>query len=150
MKKSFKVAEIQLHYNRPTLLPDAPRITSSLSAYQVFIDNWNMDTIQLQEEFKVLLLSRSNDVLGILSLSKGGIAGTIVDARLIFAAALKAAACSIILGHNHPSGNLRPSNNDLEITKKIKAGGMLLDIMVCDHLIISDAGYYSFADEGDL
>ena len=74
--------------------------------------------------------------------------GEVADPKVIFAAAIKSAASSIILAHNHPSGNLRPSSADISLTRKIKAGGELLDIAVSDHLIISREGYYSFADEG--
>jgi len=81
------------------------------------------------------------------AMSSGGISGTMVDARLVFVAALKANASSIILAHNHPSGNLKPSEQDERITAKIEQGGALLDITVLDHLIVSSAGYYSFADE---
>jgi DNA repair protein RadC len=80
--------------------------------------------------------------------SSGGVAGTVADPKLIFGVALKANACSVILVHNHPSDNLKPSNADKMLTEKIKQGGKLLDISVLDHLIISPEGYYSFADEG--
>lgn len=100
------------------------------------------------EQFKVVLLSRANKVLGIIQISSGGIAGTVADPKLIFASALKACASSIILAHNHPSGNLGPSQADIQLTRKIKAGGELLDISVLDHVILSSEGYFPFADEG--
>jgi DNA repair protein RadC len=89
-------------------------------------------------------------VLGIYEVSTGGMTGTVADPKLIFAAALKGAACGIILAHNHPSNNLKPSISDEQLTTKIKEGGKLLDIKLLDHLIISSEGYYSFADEGLL
>ena len=102
------------------------------------------------EEFWVLFLNRSNKILGKERISKGGVAGTVVDAKMIFRPALLCLASSIILCHNHPSGNLRPSQADIDITRKLKQAGESMDISVLDHIIISDQGYYSFADEGSL
>jgi DNA repair protein RadC len=96
-------------------------------------------------------LNRSNAVLGILSVSKGGISGTVTDVRLIFQGALKTNASGIIVAHNHPSGNALPSDSDKKITQKIKEAGNLLDIQLLDHIIILPVeGYYSFADEGTI
>jgi len=92
--------------------------------------------MELQEQFKILLLNRGNKVVGIYELSTGGITGTVADPRLIFTAALKANAVALILAHNHPSSSLNPSNADISLTQKIKEGGKLLDINVIDHLII--------------
>lgn len=96
-------------------------------------------------------MNRSNAVLGILSVSKGGISGTVTDVRLIFQGALKTNASGIIVAHNHPSGNALPSDSDKKITQKIKEAGNLLDIQLLDHIIILPVeGYYSFADEGTI
>lgn len=100
------------------------------------------------EEFWVLFLNNSNKVISKSQLSKGGITGTIVDVRLVFKLALESGATSLILCHNHPSGNLQPSDADKEITKKIKIAGDSLDVKVLDHLIITETKYYSFVDEG--
>lgn len=100
------------------------------------------------EEFWVLLLNRSNSVIKRESVSRGGVAGTVVDSKIIFKSAIENLASSIILCHNHPSGNLKPSEADIKLTKKIKEAGTLLDIPVLDHIIITDSAYYSFADEG--
>ena len=100
------------------------------------------------EEFWILLLNRGNRVMAREQVSIGGVTGTVVDAKVIFKKALLGQATSIILCHNHPSGTLRPSQADIDITKKLKAAGETLEIMVLDHLIISELGYYSFADEG--
>jgi DNA repair protein RadC len=89
-------------------------------------------------------------VLGISEISTGGFAGTVADPKVIFSIALKACASSIILSHNHPSGNLKPSQADLNLTRKIKSGGELLDIAVLDHIILTSDSYFSFADEGIL
>lgn len=100
------------------------------------------------EEFWVLYLNNSNKVIHKAQLSKGGITGTVVDSRIIFKTALEYNATSLILTHNHPSGKLLASNADREITKKIKLAGQQLDIIVIDHIIITETGFYSFNDEG--
>jgi len=102
------------------------------------------------EEFWILLLNRSNRIISRERVSAGGVTGTVVDARIVFKRALDMLACSIILCHNHPSGSIRPSQADIDLTKKMKAAGKTLDILVVDHLIISNKNYYSFADEGLL
>jgi len=102
------------------------------------------------EEFWVMFLNRANKIIAAQKISQGGITGTVADTRLIFKSALDHFACSMVLCHNHPSGNLTPSNEDKSLTQKIKQAGQLLDISILDHLIISDTGYYSFADEGLL
>ncbi|OXB07522.1 RadC family protein [Flavobacterium pectinovorum] len=100
------------------------------------------------EEFWVLFLNNSNKVISKSQLSKGGITGTIVDVRLVFKLALESGATGLILCHNHPSGNLNPSDADKEITMKLKLAGDSLDVKVLDHLIITETKYYSFVDEG--
>ncbi len=103
------------------------------------------------EEFWIILLNRANKVISKERISAGGVSGTVVDAKIIFRKTLEVApASSIILCHNHPSGNTRPSQADIDITKKLKKAGETLDILVLDHLIITENGYYSFADEGQL
>lgn len=102
------------------------------------------------EEFWVLYLNNANKVIAKNQLSKGGMTGTVVDVRIIFKSALESGAVGILLCHNHPSGNLKPSEADIEITKKVTTAGKSLDINVLDHLIITQNGYYSFADEGIL
>ena len=100
------------------------------------------------EEFWVLLLNRNNLVIDKMLVSQGGLSGTVIDVRIILKMALDKLACSIILCHNHPSGNLIPSEADKDITKKIKEAGKHMDIPVLDHLIIANDSYFSFADEG--
>ena len=102
------------------------------------------------EEFWVLYLNNANKVISKNQLSKGGMTGTVVDVRIIFKSALESGAVGIILCHNHPSGNLKPSEADIEITKKVKTAGKSLDIIVLDHIIVTQNGYYSFSDEGIL
>jgi len=124
-----------------------PKIVSSKDAYDCIYST--MEDLNY-EVFKILILNRNNRVTKIIEISTGGISGTVVDPKVIFKKALDANASSIILTHNHPSGNLIPSQADREVTKKIIAAGEMLDIKVLDHLIISDSGYYSFRDEGLL
>lgn len=102
------------------------------------------------EEFWVLLLNRANRVIGREQISSGGTAGTVVDSKMVFRKALEYRASSIILSHNHPSGQLQPSQADIDLTRKLKEGGALLDIHILDHLIVGERSFYSFADEGVL
>jgi len=145
-----QAAEVELVY-RNTVKPSLrPKVTCSRDAYVILYNHWNADRMEHVEQFKVLLLNTACRVLGIYELSTGGISSTIVDVRLIFAATLKASATNIILAHNHPSGNLQPSQQDILLTNKTIQAGKLLDIKVADHVILSTEGYYSFADEGKL
>jgi len=98
----------------------------------------------------VLCLNRANRILGWAKVSQGGLTGTVADPKLIYQIALKSNASSIIIAFNHPSGNLNPSESDIQLTRKLKEAGLMLDLPVLDHLIISSEGYYSFADEGLL
>lgn len=146
--ESLQVSEISVSY-RPKIKPsERLKISSSLEAYQLALNTWNGDIIEYSEQFKVILLNRANKVLGISSISNGGISCTIIDPKIIFAIALKAGASAIIMIHNHPSGNLMPSEADIKLTDKIVRAGKLLDINIHDHLIIAKDGYYSFTDEG--
>lgn len=144
----MEIAEVQVSYN--TTNKEHLKIKDSNSTYELLLSCWNKNTIQLQEEFKVLLLNRNNQVLGIYSLSKGGVSGTVVDSKLLFSVALKANASGIILSHNHPSGNVKPSEADKNITSKIKQASKLLDIELVDHLVITKDSYYSFADNFEI
>ncbi|MCC5918890.1 MAG: DNA repair protein RadC [Cryomorphaceae bacterium] len=128
-------------------IPKLHKITSSKEAYNVLQPH----LIDLDcEEFWVLYLSNSNHVIHKSCISKGGITGTVVDVRSIYAEAIRKGATGIIVSHNHPSGNLKPSNQDLNLTKKIRDAGFILDIKLLDHLIIANSGYLSFADDGRL
>ena len=144
------VSEIDVVYKRKVnvKVSQRPLITKADDCYKIFLHYWDEGKIELLEEFKVLFLNRSNRVLQIFSVSSGGITGTVADPRLILAAALKVAACYLVLGHNHPSGSLKPSRADEELTQKIKYAAQFHDIKVLDHIIVSTEGYYSFADEG--
>jgi DNA repair protein RadC len=100
------------------------------------------------EEFWVLYLNRSNQIIGRICVSMGGVAGTYVDPKVVFTKAVELLASSMILCHNHPSGQLKPSQEDIRLTRKLQEAGKVLDIMVADHLIIASQKYWSFADEG--
>jgi DNA repair protein RadC len=142
------VAEIELVYKTRVKPSERPKITTSKDAAELLQKIWNDNKIEFVEQFKVLLLNRCNLVLGAVDISSGGVTGTVADPKLIFVAALKANAVSIIISHNHPSGNLKPSRADEELTQKIKNAGLFLDIKLLDHVIVTTEGYYSFADEG--
>ena len=146
----FTVAEIRLSYNPIIKAGDRLKITKPLDVYNAFLTSWDKDKLQLVEQFKMMLLNPANHVMGIVEISSGGIAGTVVDARLIFGVALKAAATRIILAHNHPSGNVQPSDLDKRLTQTIKSGADILDIKLLDHMIITAHGYSSFSDMGLL
>ena len=145
-----QVAEVELVYRWKVKASERPQIVSSKDAYELFLALWEEGKLDLVELFKVLFLNRANKVLCVYNVSSGGITGTVADPRLIYAAALKVNAVSLVLCHNHPSGNLKPSRADELLTEKIKGAGAFLDIKVLDHLVVSSEGYYSFADEGLL
>ncbi|QMW03774.1 RadC family protein [Spirosoma foliorum] len=127
--------------------PQRAKVTCSRDAYNEMIPHL-ID--KPHEEFWILLMNRANEILRPVQISTGGVSGTVADPKLIFKQAIEHLASSMILFHNHPSGNLLPSQADKDLTKKLKDAGRLLDIPVLDHLIFTDKSYYSFADEGTL
>lgn len=148
MEKQFKVSEIEISYRPAFKLSEKPKVTSSNMAYGILDQSWDGNKMELLEEFKVMLLNRQNRVLGVLNVAQGGFSEVMVDPKVVFAAALKACASGIILSHNHPGSELRPSEADKKLTRKMMEGGKLLGIEVHDHIILSAYGYYSFRDEG--
>jgi len=128
-------------------IPELPQIKCSRDVFDI-ISPYVADISH--EEFWILFLNRSNKVITTMKLSQGGISGTVTDVRIILKKAIENLASGIIVCHNHPSGNLNPSESDSRITQKIKEAGALMDIQLLDHLIISDKDYYSFADNGML
>ncbi len=126
---------------------EKPKITNSKQIYELYKGSFQDLP---HEEFRILLLNQANKVIGCELISRGGMAGTVVDVRIVFKIALERSAVSIVLMHNHPSGSLQPSTQDLDITQKLKQGGSLLNITVVDHLIFSDEGYTSLLDEGKM
>ena len=145
-----KVAEVELVYKTKVKASERPLIKTSKDCYQTFLKVWDENKMEMQEEFKVLLINRANRVTGVYEASVGGITGTVADPRLILAAAIKGLAVGIVLAHNHPSGNLKPSLADEQLTAKIKTAASFHDIRVLDHIIVTADAYYSFADEGLL
>lgn len=143
-----KVAEVELVYKTKVKASERPLIKSSKDCYATLMCVWDENKIEFQEEFKVMLINRANRVIGVYEASSGGITGTVADPRLILAAAIKGLAVSIVLAHNHPSGNLKPSLADEQLTAKIKEAAKYHDIRVLDHIIVTPEAYYSFADEG--
>ena len=140
------ISEIQISY-LPQTMKGKIKVTDSNKAFKVLLDDWNINTLELFEEFKVLLLNNSNIPLGIYTVSKGGITATLVDLRLLFSVVLKSCATAMITVHNHPSGKLIPSQPDIDIYKKIKEIAFFHEINYLDNLILTRNGYYSFMDE---
>lgn len=146
-----EVNEIKISYCEKLGVIDSEPLKDSEQVAKLLYQTWDKDTIGLQETFKVLLLNNSNKVKGTYQVSTGGLTGTLVDVRLLYAVALKTVSAGLILAHNHPSGNQKPSGADERLTEKIKKAGELFDIKVLDHLIIlPDGNYFSFADNGLL
>lgn len=142
-------SEITINYKPLQPLNSLPVISSSSEAYRILTTHWS-DKINYKEEFVILLMNRANRVLGISKIGEGGTSCVAVDLKMIFQAVLKSNASAIILAHNHPSGSLRASSADIEMTKKIVQVGKLLEIDVHDHLIITSESFYSLSDNCDM
>ena len=148
MDIDYTVGEVELTYKSTST--SRSKIYSSEDAYEVLLSTYREGTICYKEYFKVLFLNQAKQVLGYTLISEGGITDTTVDVRVILQAALLTNSVAIILAHNHPSGSMKPSRQDMKITKQVKDAARLMRITVIDHLILTDEGYYSFADEGQL
>lgn len=148
----LQIAEVKLVYVTKVKPSERPSIKTSKEAQRILFQSWAPDNIEHVETCKMLLLSRSNKVLGITTVSQGGISASLMDTKVIFQYALKANACGVIIAHNHPSGNVAPSESDLKITRKIKEAGDILDIQLLDHIILTpeEDVYTSLADEGHI
>ena len=145
--QQITISEVRLVYRTKVKASERLQVKCSKDAFDIFMENWDLDSIEHIEEFKLMLLTRSNKVLGIASISKGGLSGTVTDVRIILQYAIKANASGIIICHNHPSGNVQPSESDIAITRKIKESGIIMDIQLLDHLIIvPEDRYYSMGD----
>lgn len=145
--RSPNLAEVKVSYK--SKMQEVVKISSSRDAFNILFKLYDPDTIEFKEEFFMLLVNRANRLLGWFKLSSGGTTGTIVDSKIILVIALNSNAHGIVLCHNHPSGNLRPSDADISLTNKVRDASKLLEISLIDHLIISPAeSYFSFADEG--
>lgn len=146
-----KVSEVTLRYSSKVKFSERPKISCSFDSYNALFP-WFEETIEHHESFYVMLLNRAIRVIGIHKVSQGGQSGTVADPKIIFQAALLSHSAGIIIAHNHPSGNLKPSQEDITLTNKIKEGAKLLEIQLLDHVIVTPehGKYYSFADEGLL
>lgn len=144
----FQVSEIMVSYQPKFKSSERPVVRTAKAAFDVLINNWDIAKIHFQEQFYILLLNTAGRVVGISQISTGGKAATVADPKIIFSIALKAQASSIILAHNHPSENLKPSQDDLKLTRRMVEAGKMLDLPVVDHLIVTSEQFYSFGDEG--
>ncbi|TXF78872.1 JAB domain-containing protein [Chryseobacterium sp.] len=142
------VNEIKLSYTRRG--NSELVISKSIDAFNIFFEHFDSSEIDYRESFYALYLNQAHKVLGIRKISECGISSALVDVRIILQAALLCNASAVIIAHNHPSGNLKPSDEDLKLTAKVKAASKLLDISLLDHCIITSSAYLSFADEGLL
>jgi len=140
MNQNLKVAELLVSYS-PNIISEQ-KISNSRETYSLITNHWNLDTMEMYEEVKIILFNRANKALGVYDLSKGGISSSIIDVKIILSIVLKTLASGIIIVHNHPSGNLTP--------QKLKSACDLMDVALLDHLIISKENYFSFADDGLL
>ena len=154
MKKSdylIQELEVVYHPSKKGCVITKTSIKSSKTAAELLFSYYNTNTISFQEEFLVLYVNNANNIIGVQQLSKGGITATYVDVRIVLATALKCFATGIIISHNHPTGQLKPSMNDEVITLNIKKACNYFDITLLDHIILAPSGeYFSFSDTGIL
>jgi len=143
----MQVAEVELMWKKKKKL--TTKIKESKEAVEVFRKVWHQD-INIRERVYVLFMNRVNNVIAVSEISAGGVSGTVIDTKILFAQALKLLASGIILAHNHPSGNLNPSGHDKDITTKVKKGCEVFDMVLVDHVILTEDDHYSFANEGSL
>ena len=148
--KNNIVSEVELTYKNNVPYNQRQKISNSQGAYEILTNLFPENTMDYRETFIVLYLNRANQVLGYSVISQGGTSNTTVDIKMVIQTALLAKASCIMLAHNHPSGNLRPSSDDNKITNRIIEAARLFDITVLDHIIITNESYYSFTDNGNI
>ncbi|MFY0689066.1 MAG: DNA repair protein [Cyclobacteriaceae bacterium] len=139
--------EVKLVYRNKTKAEDRPPVRCAKDAYDILLKSWDLGQINLLEECKILLLDRRLRLMSIASISKGGMSKALVDPKIVFSIALKRRASSFILAHNHPSGNLQPSQADIKLTELFILSGKTLELPMDDHLIISEDGHLSIMNE---
>lgn len=149
-KNPDDIAEVELVYHNKKPSSERPKISGSADAYNALINTWDKNKLELQEQFRVLLLDQQNSCLGVSTIAMGGIADCMVDLKLVFALALKAHASAIILSHNHPSGNVKFSEADRRLTSQFQKAGELLQIKVLDHILVTKDGHLSMSDTGAM
>lgn len=151
MEGMYKVCDVKLTYSTKVKSSERAVIKTSKDAYTLLLEHiYDPDTIEHKEYFKVILLNRSSKVLGVSHISEGGINETSADIRIIMQAAILGNASGIILSHNHPSGSIQPSWQDDQLTDRVNKATKLFNISLLDHIIITDSGFYSYADEGRI
>ena len=151
MEGVYKVCDVKLTYNTKVKSSERAVVKDSNSAYSLLIGHvYDPETIQHREYMKLILLNRAHKVLGIAHISEGGLDSTSADIRIIMQAAILGNASAIILAHNHPSGNIQPSMQDDQVTKRVKEIAKLIGINLLDHLIITDETYYSYSENGRI
>lgn len=146
----MQAQEVQLVYKSKIPASQRPQICNSRQSADLLRAVWNMDEMELREAFKMLLLNGSNRVMGVYHGFFGGVSSTIADVRLLLTVALKANVHRIVISHNHPGGNIKPSDADVRLTNKVKDTASFFDIELLDHIILTSEAYLSFADEGLL
>jgi DNA repair protein RadC len=150
-KSKMKLPETVVSLKRVGCLnSELTKIESSHDIYTILKEMYDADNFEWTESSVLITLNRANRVIGWRKLSQGGVTGTLMDPRVILLYLVMDQACTFIISHNHPSGNLKPSRQDEELTQKLKQSSALFDVKLLDHVIVSSEGYYSFADEGIL
>src|SRR5580693_3324691 len=144
----FILSEIQIRYKPKVPAIQRPQIICSEDAYQQFLLLMDQTQFNIREEAAVLFLNRNNRILGGYKLSTGGISGTVLDIRLILSSALKSLSSGIFIAHSHPSGDLRPSRSDIDVTIRLREAARLMDIILLDHLILTTETFTSMAEHG--
>lgn len=150
MNIDYKVAEVEMIYRNRVPKSKRTQVRDSYTAYKVLKEQYSDGKIDYKEIFKVLYLNHACQIVGCSTISEGGICATVADVRNILQGALLTNATAMILAHNHPSGNIRPSINDDTLTKKIVDAAQIMDIRVNDHIILTSEEYYSYSDEGRI
>lgn len=143
--------ELKLSYHRTENKPSSKKVGSSRDSFDLLEQVFDRNLLEAREEFVILYLNRRNSVIGYYKAFQGGVSSVVADTKLILSMGLKSLASGMIIAHNHPSGKLLPSEQDIRLTQRLKSASSLMDIELLDHLIINaDHEYYSFADEGKL
>lgn len=146
LHRSWTVAELKIHYNPKKRT--GVFVSCSADAYKILREMWDNTLLNFQEQFCALFLNQSNEVIGFRVINTGKVAQTTVDINFVFSCAMLCRATTVIVAHNHPSGNLKPGDSDRLITHQLKMGLSYLDIGLLDHLIITERGYFSFKEQG--
>lgn len=146
--KDRNIPEIELVYHNRKRADERVIIGDTNAAYKALIGTWDRNKIELQEQFRILLLDRKNACLGVSTVATGGVSSCLVDLKLAFATALKARASGMIISHNHPSGSTKFSEEDFRLTAKFHEAGKILDVQILDHILVTNDGHISMAEIG--